>query len=69
MSGEIASDLDARHKANEAIIVAAKAANAAKAAALPSPVGHTGEPAMNTRQMQGSANGVVPDVFLSSRSI
>jgi hypothetical protein len=67
MSGESAAELDAKHKANHATIVAQMTANNAKVAALPAPVGHAGEPALNTFFMQGTANGVVPDKFLTHR--
>jgi len=67
MSGENASDLDAKHKANSVQIVAQMTANNTKAATVPNNVGRT-EPAQNTKFMQGTANGVVPDAFLTNRS-
>jgi len=67
MSGENAADLDAKHKANSAQIVAQMVTNNAKAAALPSNVGRS-EPPLDTKFMQGTANGIVPDRFLTNRS-
>ena len=67
MSGENAADLDTKHKANSAQIVSQMASNNAKAATVPNNVGRS-EPAQNTKFMQGTANGVVPDAFLTNRS-
>ena len=67
MSGENSADLDTKHKANSAQIVAQMASNNAKAATVPNNVGRA-EQAQNTRFMQGTANGVVPDAFMNNRS-
>ena len=57
---------DKIHKANSVQIVAQLSANAAKAATIPSNVGRS-EPALNLNFMQGTANGVLPNVFLVTR--
>jgi hypothetical protein len=60
------NDMDRIHKDNSARILAAMIANNVTAAKVPLPVGRT-EPAINTKFMQGTANGVVPDFILTQR--
>ena len=60
-------DMDAIHKGNSAKVAAQVAVNTAKAALVPPNVGHT-EPGINPNFMQGTANGIQPNVFMLNRA-
>jgi hypothetical protein len=61
------SDMDAIHKANSAQVAAQVTVNTAKAALVPPNVGRT-EPGVNPNFMQGTANGIKPNVFMLNRA-
>lgn len=61
------AEMDAVHKANSAKVAAQVTVNTAKAALVPPNVGHT-EPGCNPNFMQGTANGIKPNVFMLNRA-